>query len=454
MTDKQKILVVDDDLEMAEVLKDFLTEEGFAVFVANRGSDALKLAEEENFALAITDMKMPQMSGMQLLKKIKNIDPNIEVIMITAFGSIETAIEAVKQGAYHYITKPFKMNEILLTIRKALEKRNLQIENLELRNEIERKYSFFNIIGKSPAMQKVFEMIKVVSQNNSNVVIYGASGTGKELVAKAIHYNGKRKNRPFVPINCTAIPEGLLESELFGHAKGAFTGAVGSKQGLFEKANKGTLFLDEIGDMGLGLQAKLLRVLQDKVIRPVGSLQTINVDVRIIAATNKNLEEEVEKQRFREDLYYRLNVIPIHIPPLNERREDIPLLINHFLKKIEEEQGIKKEISDEAVRVLTTHDWKGNVRELENAIERAVMLSRKNILEPDDFQISESSSGFNFSYFLKQKLPLEDFEKKYIDAVLKEVGGNKQKAAEILGISSRTLYRKEKRYNISNKDKE
>lgn len=454
MTEKLKILVVDDDLEMAEVLRDFLSEEGFAVFVAGSGNNAVKLAEEENFAIVITDMKMPQMSGMQLLKKIKKIDHTVEVIMVTAFGSIESAIEAVKKGAYHYITKPFKMNEILLTVKKALEKRDLNLENIHLRSEVEKKYSFFNITGKSPAMQKVFEMIRVVSENNSSLVIYGASGTGKELVAKAVHYNGKRKNKPFVPINCTAIPEGLLESELFGHIKGAFTGAVSSKQGLFEKANNGTLFLDEIGDMGLGLQAKLLRVLQDRVIRPVGSVQAINVDVRIIAATNKNLEKEIEKQNFREDLFYRLNVIPIHIPSLNERREDIPLLVDHFLEKIANEQGVRKSISEDALKLLSTLNWKGNVRELENAIERAVMLCRKDVLASEDFELTSDRSGLNISDILKNRLTLENFEKDYINAVLNDVDGNKQKAAEILGISSRTIYRKEKRYNISSKDSE
>ncbi len=454
MTEKTQILVVDDDLEMAEVLRDFLTEEGFEVKVAGSGNDALKLAGEENFSIVISDMKMPQMSGMQLLKKIKQIDSKLEVIMITAFGSIETAIEAVKKGAYHYITKPFKMNEILITVKKAIEKRNLEIENIQLRNEVERKYSFFNIIGKSAPMQKVFEMIRVVSENNSNLVIYGASGTGKELVAKAIHYNGRRKQKPFVPINCTAIPEGLLESELFGHVKGAFTGAVGSKQGLFEKANKGTLFLDEIGDMGLGLQAKLLRVLQDRVIRPVGSVHTVNVDVRIIAATNKNLEEEIEKQTFREDLFYRLNVIPLHIPPLNERREDIPLLINHFLDKIATEQGIKKNISEDAISALSSLDWKGNVRELENTIERTVMLCRKSTIKAQDLHLATDRKGLNLSRVMGSRMTLDNFEKDYINAVLEEVGGNKQKAAEILGISSRTLYRKEKQYNLSNKGKE
>jgi len=451
---KDRILVVDDDIEMAEVLKDFLVTEGFDVAIAKNGKEAIELIENDNFSLAITDMKMPEMNGMQLLKKIKSEKPEVEVIMITAFGSIETAVEAVKKGAYHYITKPFKIKEILLVVRKALEKQKLQLENAYLRNEIERKYNFHNIIGKSSAIQKVFDLIQLVSENASNVVIYGQSGTGKELVAKAIHYNGKRRNKPFVPINCTAIPEGLLESELFGHVKGAFTGAVGAKQGLFVKANSGTLFLDEIGDMGLGLQGKLLRVLQDRVIRPVGSVETITIDVRIIAATNKNLHEEIENKNFREDLFYRLNVIPITIPPLSERKEDIPVLIEHFLDKISKEQGVRKTISQEAVEVLSNLEWKGNVRELENFIERTVMLCKKDVIEIPDLPLHDQTTSRDISDAIKKKLTLEDFERDYINAILNDVGGNKQKAAEILGISSRTLYRKEKRLFPGEEDDE
>ncbi|MBI5374505.1 MAG: sigma-54-dependent Fis family transcriptional regulator [Candidatus Schekmanbacteria bacterium] len=451
---KDRVLVVDDDIEMAEVLKDFLVTEGFDVAIAKNGKEAIELIENEDFALAITDMKMPEMNGMQLLKKIKSEKPEVEVIMITAFGSIETAVEAVKKGAYHYITKPFKIKEILLVVRKALEKQKLQLENAYLRNEIERKYNFHNIIGKSSAIQNVFDLIQLVSENASNVVIYGQSGTGKELVAKAIHYNGKRRNKPFVPINCTAIPEGLLESELFGHVKGAFTGAVGAKQGLFVKANGGTLFLDEIGDMGLGLQGKLLRVLQDRVIRPVGSVETITIDVRIIAATNKNLHEEIENKNFREDLFYRLNVIPITIPPLSERKEDIPVLIEHFLDKISKEQGVKKTITQEAVEVLSNLEWKGNVRELENFIERTVMLCKKDIIEIPDLPLHDQTTSRDISDAIKKKLTLEDFERDYINAILNDVGGNKQKAAEILGISSRTLYRKEKRLFSEEDDEE
>jgi len=451
MATTAEILVVDDDQEMGELLKDFLKKEGFRVHLEKNGKDALAWITDNDIDLVITDIKMPDMNGMQLLKEIKKIRSYIQVIMITAFGSIESAIEALKEGAYHYITKPFKMNEILVTVNKALEKKSLEQENLYLRSEVEKKYSFENIIGKSKAMQKVFELIKTVSGNNSNIIIYGESGTGKELVAKAIHYNSLRRDKPFVPINCTAIPEGLLESELFGHVKGAFTGAIGSKKGLFEKANRGTLFLDEIGDMGIGLQGKLLRVIQDKEIRPVGSLETIKVDVRIIAATNKNLLEEIDQKRFREDLYYRLNVIPIHLPSLNERLEDIPALVEHFLLKHKNEYGREiKGISKEALNLLMRPIWRGNVRELENVIERAVVLTNNEIIGPEDIPLPDKFKPEDLlPAALKHHPTLEEFKNEYISAILNEVGGNKQKASEILGISCRTLYRKEKEFHAN-----
>jgi len=441
-----EILVVDDDKEMGELLKDFLKKEGFGVHLENTARNALAWIKENEVDLVITDIKMPDMTGMQLLKEIKKIKSFTQVIMITAFGSIESAIEALKEGAYYYITKPFKMNEILITVNKALEKKSLEQENISLRSEVEKKYSFGNIIGKSKVMQRIFDLIKTVSCNNSNIIIYGESGTGKELVAKAIHYNSLRREKPFVPINCTAIPEGLLESELFGHLKGAFTGAVGSKKGLFEKADGGTLFLDEIGDMGLGLQGKLLRAIQDREIRPVGSIETVKIDVRIIAATNKKLLEEIEQKRFREDLYYRLSVIPIHLPSLNERLDDIPLLVEHFLSKHKKEYGREvKGISKEALNLLMRPIWRGNVRELENVIERAVVLSNNEILDVEDIPLpGETKLEDLLPASLAKHMTLDEFENQYISAILKEVDGNKQMAAEILGISCRTLYRKEK----------
>lgn len=450
MFEESHILIVDDDKEMGELLKDFLLKENFSAQFTISGNEALTLIRQTDFDLVITDLRLDDMNGLELLKKTHEIRPNTAIIIITAFGSVESAVEAIKQGAFYYISKPFKMREILITVNMALEKRRLELENIKLRDELRRKYQFENIVGRSKRMQEVFDLMKIVANNVSNVMIYGESGTGKELVAKAIHFNSPRRDKPFIPINCTAIPEGLLESELFGHMKGAFTGAHLNKKGLFEKASGGTLFLDEIGDMGMGLQGKLLRVLQDREIRPVGSTMSTKVDVRIIAATNKDLIKEIKMKTFREDLYYRLNVIPIQLPPLRERVEDIPLLAERFLQKFQQElNGTAETIAKEAMEKLMKHSWPGNVRELENALERAVALSKHKVISLEDMPLIDGPNNDEIEQLLIDKaITLEELEKKYISKVLGQTRGRKGQAARILGIDRRTLYRKEKQYGF------
>ncbi|MBI3090124.1 MAG: sigma-54-dependent Fis family transcriptional regulator [Candidatus Tectomicrobia bacterium] len=445
-----KLLIVDDDQDMGQLLADFLAKQNFDVVFTTNPMEAIEEVREEDFDLVITDLRMDGATGMDVLRQVKRIKPSTSVIIITAFGSVESAVEAIQEGAFFYISKPFKMREILITVNMALEKRRLEQENTLLRQEVHRKYHFDQIIGKSKPMLEIFELIKTLSNNTSNVMIYGDSGTGKELVAKAIHYNSTRRDRPFVPINCTAIPEGLLESELFGHVRGSFTGAVTTKKGLFERASDGTLFLDEIGDMGVGLQGKLLRVLQDKMIRPVGSTTAIHVNTRIIAATNKNLEEEIKAKRFREDLFYRLNVIPIQLPPLREHPEDIPLLVEHFLTKFSKEMGSHVQgIARDALNKLVRYSWPGNVRELENVIERAFVLTKNIILQVDDIYLPGKSDAEESMEEVMQRHPsLEELERVYIKRILRETNGRKEMAANILGIDRRTLYRKERKYQL------
>ena len=439
-----KILVVDDDPEMCRLLHDVLTEEGHAVDTATSGKEALaRLSDPTD--LMITDLRLKEMKGLELMHLVKQRHPGISVIIITGFGTIESAIEAMKQGAYDYIPKPFKMEELALVVQKALGESDLRREVARLRREIGKEYRFANIIGKSKSMQAVFDLIRRIADTASNILITGDSGTGKELVARAIHYNSPRKDRPFIPVNCAAIPENLLESELFGHVKGAFTDAKGDKTGLFEEASDGTLFLDEISDLPMSLQAKLLRVLQDKVIRRVGSTQHVKVDVRVIAASNLDLADEVQKHRFRDDLFYRLNVIQIHLPPLRERRDDILPLAHHFLKKYQQETGKSVTgISESALSLLTRYSWPGNVRELENVIERAVILGRGSQIMPDDLPPT-LTGGRDFSTLekaLERQLTLEELEREYTLRILEQTGGNKYRAAQILGIDRKTLYRK------------
>ncbi|MGH7257500.1 MAG: sigma-54-dependent transcriptional regulator [Nitrospiraceae bacterium] len=372
----EKILVVDDEQSMRDVLSIMLKRAGYGVTTASDGEEAVGHIHKEIFDLVITDLRMPKMGGLDVLKTVKACSPETVVLVITAFASAESAVDAMKHGAYDYLTKPFQVDEVQLIIRNALERRRLSTENMLLKREMASQSSFSRIIGQSDAMQRVFEVIKKVADSKSNVLIGGESGTGKELVARAIHYNSSRAQMPFVTVNCSAVPETLLESELFGHMKGSFTGAVSNKAGLFEVANGGTIFLDEIGDTTPTIQVKLLRVIQEREFRRVGGTQDVKVDVRIVAATNRDLEKAVAEGAFREDLYYRLDVIPIKIPPLRMRTGDIPLLVSHFLEKFAGESGKSvPAITQEALHVLLAHEWRGNVRELENVIERVVAFS-------------------------------------------------------------------------------
>lgn len=447
----EHVLIVDDDVEMGNVLKDVLIKGGFRAASVVSGKDAIEKITEFDYSVVITDIKMPDMDGMTVLKKVRELRPDIAIIMITAFGTIDLAVEAMRAGAFHFVTKPFRMKEILAIVRKAIEHQGLKKENILLKREVESKYRFGNIIGKSPAMRRIFELISRVAATTSNVLVLGESGTGKELVAKAIHYNGPRKDKPFLPINCAAIPEGLLESELFGHVKGAFTGAVSYRRGLFLEANNGTVFLDEIAEMGATLQAKILRVLEDKEVRHVGGSDTEKVDVRIIAATQRDLREEITAGRFREDLYYRLNVIPIHLPPLRERKEDIPLLAQHFLEKYAPVVNPDvKGFSNKAMSALIEHPWKGNVRELENLVERALVHASKSIIDIEDLHFEPSFDAPRLVQIaLEKEMTLEELEEHYIKEILKKTGGHKEKAAKILGINRRTLYRKESKFSES-----
>lgn len=439
------ILVVDDEPGMREFLEIMLQKDGYNVETAPDGSEAIDKIEEKLFDLAIVDIQMPVLNGIEVLKKFNEKSPDTTVIMITAYASHETAIEAMKLGAYDYITKPFKIDEIKLVIKKALEKKKLERENTRLRKELETQYGFGNIIGRSPSIVKVFELIKRVAEINVNVLITGESGTGKELVARAIHYSGTRHERPFVPVNCGAIPEALMESELFGYKKGAFTGALKDKRGLFEEASGGTIFLDEIGDLPLHLQVKLLRVLEEKKIRPLGGTEAANVDVRVIAATNKKIEEEVGGGRFREDLFYRLNVIKIVLPPLRERRIDVSPLAIHFINKYSLEMGKDiRGISPKALEILENYHYPGNVRELENIIARCVALETSNVIRQEtlpqlvtgrDYLDLDTSFASNSSL----DTLLGDVEKKMIEKALRTTNGNKTEAARLLGITLRSL---------------
>ncbi len=450
----KKIAVVDDDLEMGRLVKDVLSEEGFQVTQYQTAAQALMEFKKEPPQVLITDLRMKTVDGMMLLKKVQADHPKVSVIMMTAFGSVETAIEAMKNGAFHYIIKPFKNEELVLLTRRALEQARLSSENQILRQELKKNFSLESIIGKSTAMMNLFEVVKRVSGASANVLVSGESGTGKEVIARAIHNSGPRKNKPFIPVNVTAIPETLLESELFGHVKGSFTGAVTDKKGLFEEANGGTLFLDEIGDMSLTLQAKLLRVLQDKHVRPVGGNDLKQVDVRIISATHRDLKALSEEGKFREDLFYRLNVIPVRVPSLRERTEDIPLLVNHFVSRFSAENGAHVDgITPDALAHLVANPWPGNVRELENVIERAVVLAQTNqITTPEVMGSAVESAKRTFQQIYSDTPTLERLEERYIKLILKQANNQKEEAAKILGISRRTLYRKEQLYGMVPKD--
>ncbi len=448
-----RILVVDDEKSMRDFLSIMLKKEGHEVVAAENGDGAVKAVQAEIFDLVITDVKMPGVDGIELLKIIKEVSPETVVIMITAFATAETAVEAMKLGAYDYITKPFKVEEIKLIIQKALEKRLLRRENILLRREIESRAGFENFIGKSGPMQRVFSLIRQVADAKSTVLITGESGTGKELVAKAVHFNSSRKDRPFVTVNCGALPETLLESELFGYMKGAFTGAASNKQGLFEAANGGTIFLDEISATTPALQIKLLRVLQEREFMRVGGTSVIKVDVRVIAASNKDLASEVATGSFREDLYYRLNVIPIQLPPLRDRREDVPLLAGFFVKKYTQGRELKK-IAPDAMNLLMNYRWPGNVRELENTIERLVILCPGDTISseliPDIIKDIRPTPVLIPSEIPDEGIDMEallqNAEKALLKKALDKAGGVKTEAAKLLSLTFRSFRHRLQKY--------
>jgi DNA-binding NtrC family response regulator len=453
----ETVLIVEDKESMAEMLKETLESEGYRVIPAMYGAEGIKLLKEESIDLVLTDLKLPKKDGMEVLKASKEENQLIPVIVMTAFGSIEIAVDAMKGGAFDFITKPFDTDHLLMLIKRALENQRLLTENILLKEEFVARFGFPRIIGKSDKINAVAQMVQKVAPTKSTVLLLGESGTGKELFARAIHNLGAREQYPFVPINCAAIPRDLLESELFGHEKGSYTGADTKKLGKFELADKGTIFLDEVGDMDVAIQSKLLRAIEEGEIERIGASKTIRVDVRIVAASNKHLEKAVEEKKFREDLFYRLNVFPITIPPLRERREDIPFLVEYFLKKYcLEIKTADKSISKEALALLMNYHWKGNVRELENAIERAVILCDGNVITQEHFVLDKHSS-LSSAISLRPvdgtlesvaKEALRIAETKRIADVLKETKGNKSRAAEILQVSYKTLLTKIKDYGI------
>jgi DNA-binding NtrC family response regulator len=437
------LLIVDDDPVTVNLLKEVLSKEGYDVVTALSGEQAIAHGMDSVFDIVVTDVRMGDKDGMEVLRSFKKIAPETMVIMITAFGSIETAIEAIRQGAFDYISKPFKLDEIKFTISRALEQRRLLQENRFYRQELLDKYQFKNVIGRTPQMFEVYKTIAKVADTKSTVLLYGERGTGKELIARSIHYNSYRNERPFIPVDCASLAETLIESELFGHMRGAFTGALSTKRGLFEEAEGGTLFLDEVGNLSLSMQAKLLRFLQEHEIKRVGGVDSIKVDVRVIAATNQQLEPLVREGKFREDLFDRLNVVVITLPPLRQRKEDILVLATHFLQKfVEENHKNISHISPEALEILTHYSWPGNVRELENTIERTVILSIHPIILPEDLprKMFEQIRGAEFLHPDKP-LSLKEVERQYVLKVLEQTKGNKKKASEILGIDRTTLYR-------------
>jgi DNA-binding NtrC family response regulator len=452
-----KVLVVDDDAVARDLLAEALKKEGYSVEAYGSGEEAIARGREGRVDLVLTDIRMRAVDGLTVLREFKRMSQDTAIVVLTAFGSLEGAIEAIKQGAYDYLAKPFKKEEIKLVVQRSLDHCRLLRENTKFREELKKsKDEWSPLVGSSPAMLEVYKLVARVSESRSTVLLQGESGTGKELIARAIHGNSPRRDKAFLPVNCGALPDTLLESEMFGYEKGAFTGAVGTKTGLFESANGGTLFLDEIGELGQALQVKLLRVMQDHEVRRVGGTSSIKVDVRIIAATNRDLEQFVKDGKFRDDLFYRLNVVRITLPSLKEREEDIPMLAHHFLQKCAAGATTAvRGFHPDTLDCLKRYRWPGNVRELENAIERAVSLSHGPLLTPDDLpeQIRQASTASEQKPDAPEAiesvyLTLEEVEKRHLIRVLKETKGNKVKAAKILGIDRRTLYRMAERFGL------
>jgi len=455
-TGGESILVIDDEEVMRDVLGTLLTQAGYKVTLAESGQVGLATARKHSFDAAIVDVMLPDMGGLEVLDELKRNDPEEVVLVITAFASVETAIQAMKRGAFDYVTKPFKHEELLHTLRNALHQRRLQDENRQLRTALRAQGKFSSIVGKSPKMLEVFGLITQAAPSRSTILVVGESGTGKELVAKAVHANSPRADKPFIVVNSGSLPHELLESNLFGHVKGAFTGAVYTKKGLFELADKGTLFFDEIGNIPLETQAKLLRVMQEREFMRLGGVDTVKVDVRLVAATNIDLRQAVEEGRFREDLYYRLNVIAVQLPPLRHRKEDIPALVNHFVEKYAAENGrAKVEVTPEALQVLMDYDWPGNVRELENVIERGVVLSPDGRIGRE--LIPEHVRAHPVFHLPPMVVPPEGinlkdvisgFERRLIESTLESTGGVQKEAARLLGLKPTTLNEMIKRYRI------
>jgi len=444
MTKTANVLIVDDEKIIQDSCSQILKKEGYRVKVATDGKEGLSTFKEELFHVVILDLKLPGMDGMEVLARIKEESPETPVIIITGYASIESAVEAIKQGAFEYLTKPFTPEELRVSIKKAIESRKIFFEGIYLREELEKQTEFDMVVGKSEVMKNVMDIVRRVSPTESTILITGESGTGKELIAREIHNHSLRRNAPFVVIDCGALVETLFESELFGHVKGSFTGAHVTKHGRFEVANGGTIFLDEISNISLSIQAKLLRVIQEREVTRIGSSKPIRVDVRILAATNENLADCVKEGKFREDLFYRLSVVPVHLPPLRERKEDIPLLIKHFLCKYN--RRARKQIvsiSRDVLKALTQYDWPGNIRELENTIERAVVLSKSNEIELDALIYHGISSGSSLLNRVKGKYrSLEEVEREYIKTVLNAHHGNRSQTAKVLGIDRKTLLTK------------
>ena len=450
--DKPRILLVDDDKNTADGLKKILLQDGYDTGCTYTGNEALDLIEAEHFDIVITDMKLPDISGFSIIEKVKKENIDIAVVMITAFSSIQTAIDAMKKGADDYLTKPVNIEELELILKKILERRLLILQNKELKQKLKDKYNFSGIIGNTPEIQLIFKTITEIAPTAATVLIYGDTGTGKELIANAIHYSSDRRDKPFITLHCASLSEGVLESELFGHEKGAFTGAISQRRGRFELANGGSLFLDEVGEMNSHVQIKLLRVLETGKFERVGGEKTIESDVRIIAATNRDLEKEIKEGRFREDLYYRLNVINLKLPLLRERKEDIGLLIDNFLVKYSKKNKKDiKGITPQSAKLLDNYDWPGNIRELENAIERAVVMARNEYIEPNDLPSNinvNTKKSRKETFRIPSGATMKEIEKKVIIETLQTTNGSKSKAAKILGISTRKIEYKIKEWSM------